>query len=277
MRIIAEDLAMGYTPPLQVLLMLDVPNRSKWRSTTDTLSPVMARIWLHRDDISFRFIPWFQSDFFPWWRVQFGPDSAGVGNAKTLGGTIPYERIRILRVREHTAWRISAAGKDDFAGFEIEWNRDGPIALPAIDPSRLCPLLWSADRDILSQGWSIPERDEKGPVRWTISPSARLTFPAACQGRSNLRVVVANAASTRDIADLSLRVNGQKVPYRRRSEDGNVIYDVDLSAKQISSSPILNIDFVVGGLDFLGGTTRKFGVAVRRVEIRTVNELSDGE
>ena len=236
---------------------------------------MMARIWLHRDDISFRFIPWFQSDLFPWWRVEFGPDSAGVGNAKAPGGTIPYERIRILRVREHTALRVSAAGKDDFAGYEIEWNRDGPIALPTIDPSRLCPLLWSADRDILSQGWSAPERDEKGPVRWTISPSARLTFPAACQGRSNLRVVVAHAASTRDIADLSLRVNGQKVPYRRRSEDGNVIYDVELSAKQISSSPILNIDFVVGGIGFLPGTAR--GVAVRGVEIRPVNELSDGE
>jgi len=49
---------------------------------------MMAQIWLHRDDISFRFIPWFQSDLFPWWRVEFGPDSAGVGNAKAPGGSV---------------------------------------------------------------------------------------------------------------------------------------------------------------------------------------------
>ena len=86
--------------------------------------------------------------------------------------------------------------------------------------------------------------------------------------------MVAHAASS-EIADLSLRVNGQKVPYRRRSEDGNVIYDVELSTEQISSSPILNIDFVVGGIAFLPGTARR--VAVRGVEIRPVNELADGE
>jgi hypothetical protein len=275
-RFVAEDLAVGHSPPLQVLLILDTPNRSGWRST-DTLSPVMARNWLQRDDISFRLIPWFPGNSFSWWRVRFGPDSDGVGNAKAFGGTMPYDRVRILRVRGRTAWRISAASKDDFSGFEIEWNRDDkPITLPGIDPSQLCPIVWSADQDVLSMGWSWRDQDVKGPVRWTTSPSARLTFPAACQGRSSLRVVVAYAISMRNIDKLKLRVNGHTLPYRRMFADGNVIYDADLSADQMSERPLLNLDFVVESLDILPGAARQFGIAVRRVEIRPVQNWDNG-
>ena len=53
---VAEEFAMGREPPLQVLVMMDAADRLKWRSE-DTLSPTIARVWLHRDDISFRVVP----------------------------------------------------------------------------------------------------------------------------------------------------------------------------------------------------------------------------
>ena len=125
-------------------------------------------------------------------------------------------------------------------------------------------------------GWSWRDQDVKGPVRWTTSPSARLTFPAACQGRSSLRVVVAYAISMRNIDKLKLRVNGHTLPYRRMFADGNVIYDADLSADQMSERPLLNLDFVVESLDILPGAARQFGIAVRRVEIRPVQNWDNG-
>ena len=56
------------------------PNQLRWRSD-DTLSPVIARVWLQRDDVSFRLIPWFprpSSLWASWWPIRFGPDAEGV-------------------------------------------------------------------------------------------------------------------------------------------------------------------------------------------------------
>jgi len=275
LRIVAEDFAMGRQAPIQLLVMLDEDSQLNWRSS-DTLSPVIARVWLHRDDVSFRLIPWYHAPsslWSSWWPVRFGPDSEGVSGAKVWGGTVPYQQIRILKVRGHSAQRVTTANRDDFAGYQVEWNRDKPITLPALDPAQLCPIMWTADRDVLSSGWSVGERDAKGPMRWTISRSARLTLPAACHSPSILRVVVGYAISTRNIERLTLRVNGEKLHYRRTVAEGNIVYEAEVAPTTLNAGPLLNIDFDVDSLDTLpGADARQFGVMVRRVELLpTVN------
>jgi hypothetical protein len=275
LRLASEDFAMGRKGPIQVLLMLEGEGRRKWRSE-DVLSPVIARVWLQRDDVSFRLINWVpapSSHWASWWPIRFGPDSEGVGNAKVWGGTVPYQQIRILKFDGHDAQRLTTAGRADFVGWQVDWDRETPITLPAVDPAHLCPIIWSADIDALLSGWDVVERDPKGPIRWTINRSARLTLPADCHDRSFLRVVVAYAISTRNIENLTLRVNGEKLPYRRTMTDGNVVYETDALPTTLTAGPLLNIDFDVDALDSLPGAARQFGVAVRRVELIPIRNL----
>jgi hypothetical protein len=276
LRLVSEDFAMGRRGPIQVLLMLDGTGRRKWRSM-DVLSPMVARVWLQWDDVSFRLINWIpspSSHWASWWPIRFGPDSEGVGNAKVWGGAVPYEQIRILKVDDHGARRLTTADRADFVGWEVDWDREGPITLPAVDPAQLCPTMWSADMDALSSGWGVAERDPKGPMRWTIDRSARLTLPAGCHDRSFLRVVVAYAISMRNIEGLTLRINGEKLRYRRTMRDGNVVYETDALPTTLTAGPLLNIDFDVDALDTLPGVVRQFGVAVRRVELIPIRNLA---
>ncbi|MGO9421335.1 hypothetical protein [Roseiarcus sp.] len=131
-RLVAEDFAVGLNPPTQILLKLDSPNRLRWRSS-DILSPTIARVWLQRDDVSFRLVPWLgppNSYWASWWPIRFGPDAEGVGNAKVGGGVVPYRELRILSVSGRSARRLTLADREDFAGYDVQWSRDGPIALP---------------------------------------------------------------------------------------------------------------------------------------------------
>ena len=268
-RLVSEDLAIGRRPPEQVLLMLDGSSRSRWRSS-DILSPVIARVWLQREDISFRLVNWYptpSSYWASWWPIRFGSDSEGVGNAKVLGGAVPYDQTRILKVSGHTAQRVLVANRSDFTGFEVEWDRDGPVTFPGVDSTKLCPLTWFADQDVLSRGWSVPERDEKGAFRWTVSRSARLALPAACPDHSTLRVVVGFAVASHNLEDLVLRANGQKLRYRRQTADGSLVYEAELPTGILSAGPTVDLELEVRRLDTVPGDSRRFGVAVRRIEI----------
>jgi hypothetical protein len=276
-RLVSEDLALGRRPPEQVLLMLDGTARSRWRSI-DILSPVIARVWLQREDISFRLVNWLptpSSYWAYWWPIRFGSDSEGVGNALlssdnamvVAAGAVPYEKVRILDVKNHTAKRVLVANRSDFTGLEVEWNRDGPVAFPGVDPTKLCPLTWSADQDALSSGWSVPQRDGKGGVRWTVSTSAHLTFPAACPDHSTLRVVVGFAVTSRNLDGLVLRANGQRLWYRRQTTDEGLVYEAELPTGILSAGPTVDIELAVRALDIAPGDNRRLGVAVRRIEI----------
>jgi hypothetical protein len=268
-RLIAEDFASGRKPPLQVLIMLDEKSRGRWRSS-DTLSPVIARVWLKRDDISFRLVPWYPTPadvWASWWPVQIGPDSEGVTNAKVWGGVTPYENLRILDVKGDTAQRISIADRDAFRGWEVKWQRSSPISLPQ-PRVPFCPVTWSADQDALLAGWSIAERDERGPFRWTTSRSARLTLPSDCRNRALLRVFAASALSTRNIDNLELDANGHKLQYRRMIADGEFVYEAELPAEIVGQKPLLDIDLAVSALDSIPNATRQFGIAIRQVEIQ---------
>jgi hypothetical protein len=141
-RLVAEDVASGRKPK-QVLLMLDEPNRRFWRSA-DVLSPTIARVWLPGIDTSFRLAPWAApSDigWQSWWRIRFGPDSEGIGNAKVWGGTVPYEEIAILYVSGRTARRVTHLDRTDLAGFDIEWARDKPVSLSGATGRAVSPGL----------------------------------------------------------------------------------------------------------------------------------------
>ncbi len=89
------------------------------------------------------------------------PDSDGVGNAKPMGGDVPYDRIDILSVSGLTASRVTSADRADFMGWEVEWDRARPIKLAGVDAAQLCPWVWSSDPDALLDGWSGGERDKK--------------------------------------------------------------------------------------------------------------------
>ena len=182
-RLVAEDLAVGRNAPSQVLLMLDQPNRKWWRSS-DEVSPVIARVWLRGQDTSFRLVPWFPSlgSQYSWWRIRFGPDSEGIENARVGGGSVPYQQIDILHVSGRTARRVRQLDQQDLVGFDIEWARDKPVVLPDVTATELCPLVWTADHRAFMDGWSVPERDDKGPVRWTISRAAHLKSAGAMFG-----------------------------------------------------------------------------------------------
>jgi hypothetical protein len=267
-RLVAEDLAAGHGAPTQVLLMLDKPNRLWWRSF-DILSPTIARVWFKNLDTSFRLIPWFSmtGPWASWWQIRFGSDSEGVGNAKVWGGTVPYQHIAILYVSGHTARRVTQVDRADLSDFEVEWARDQPVSWASALPAELCPLVWSADHSAIMDGWSAAERDDKGPMRWTVSKAAELSLPASCNGRSLLRIVAAYAVSQRNVEDLKLMVNGQPLVYRRGVSDGNIVYEAELDAQLVSALPLLKIELGVNQLDTVPGATRQLGIAVRQIEI----------
>ena len=267
-RLVSEDLALGRRPPEQILLILD--GAARGGSGLAILSPIIAHVWLQRDDIAFRLVNWFpppSSDFASWWRIRFGPDSEGVTNAKTFGGTVPYDQIRILHVTDRAAQRILVADQSDFSGLEVEWDRDSPITFPGVDLTKLCPFTWSADQDVLASGLAPPERDRQGAFRWTASTSARVTFPAVCPDHSTLRVVLARAVG--DNQDkLILWANGLKLQYRRKTVDDNLIYEAELPAGTLSAKPTIDLELTVSALDSIPGTDkRQGGVAVREINI----------
>jgi hypothetical protein len=84
---------------------------------------------------------------------------------------------------------------------------------------------------------------------------------------------VGYAISTRNIERLTLRVNGEKLHYRRTVAEGNIVYEAEVAPTTLNAGPLLNIDFDVDSLDTLpGADARQFGVMVRRVELLpTVN------
>ena len=136
--------------------------------------------------------------------------------------------------------------------------------------AQLCPIKWSADRDPPSRGWGEGERDAKGPVRWTISRSARLSFATSCDRRSRLRVVAAYAVSMRNVERLTLRANGQKLGYRRSFSDGDIVYEAELDPQILTARPLLDIDLGVDALDTPAGGARRLEIAIRRVEIAPI-------
>ena len=77
----------------------------------------------------------------------------------------------------------------------------------------------------------------------------------------------------RNIEGLTLRVNGEKLPYRRTMTDGNIVYETGALPTTLTAGPLLNIDFGVDALDTLPGVVRQFGVAVRRVELIPIRNL----
>ena len=267
-RLIAADAVAG-RKPTQVLLMLDEPNRRFWRSS-DVLSPIIARVWLRGLDISFRIVPWMPSpeaSWQSWWRVRFGPDAEGLGNAKVWGGTVPYQQIAVLRISGRNARRLTRIDRDDLANWDVEWARDGPVNLPGPTPGELCPLKWSANEDALLSGWGDAESDSKGPVRWTLAHAAQLILPLTCDDGAVMRVTAAYAVSMRNIDGLRLTVNGETLPYRRRASDGDIIYEADLGASMMARSPSLRIGFEESELERVPGANRRFGIAIRAVEI----------
>ena len=273
-RLVAEDFAAGREAPRHVLVLLDKSNRAWWQSS-DSVMPTMASVWFHRDDVSFRVVPWKPAPLADWisfWTLKFGRDSDGVSNAKPMGGDVPYDRIDILSVDGLTASRVTSADRADFAGWEVQWNRTEPIKLPAVDSAQLCPLVWSSDHDALLDGWSVGERDHHGPVRWTTSRSARITLPNNCRGRTRLRIVAAYVLSPQNIEGLKLRINGRELNYRRSTSDGNYILQAEVDERTIGSDPLLNIELQVPHLDTLPDDRRAFGVAVRRVEISEIQD-----
>ena len=216
--------------------------------------PTLASAWFHRDDISFRVVPWKPaplSDWTSFWTLKFGPHSDGVGNAKPMGGDVPYDRIDILSVSGLTASRVTSADRADFMGWEVEWDRARPIKLAGVDAAQLCPWVWSSDHDALLDGWSGGERDEKGGVRWTISRSARIAAPYHCHGRLHLSIVVAYALSRQNIDGLRLSVNGQDLNYRRSTSEGNYVLEADFDGRATGSErpALLNIELRVPQLD----------------------------
>jgi hypothetical protein len=268
MRLVAEEFAAGRKPPLQVLVMLDESYRPRWSS--DTLSPAMGRVWLQRDDISFRLGNWApapSSFLAPLWRIRFGPDSEGVGNGKLWGESVPYDRLRILEIKRHAARRISVADQDVFKGLEVEWQRTGAIILPEAGGVPFCPVTWSADHEVLGTGMGLTERDDKGPFRWTTSRAARLILPSDCRHRSLLRVVVARALSQRNIDNLALFANGQKLQHRRTLVEGDVVYEAELPAEIVAQKSVIEIDLAVTALDRIPNEIRQVGIAIRSVEI----------
>jgi hypothetical protein len=267
-RLVAENLALGRAAPSQVLLMLDKPNRLWWRSS-DTLSPTMARVWFRGLDASFRLVPWppMTGPWASWWQIRFGSDGEGVGNAKVWGGTVPYQDIAILYVSGHTARRVTQVDRQDLSDFDVEWARDQPVSWPSIPAAGLCPLVWTVDHGGIMDGWSAAERDDKGPMRWTITKEAHLSLPASCAGRARLRVVAAYAVSKHNSESVNLKVNGQPIAYRRASSDGNIVYEAELDPRIVSASPLLKLEIGVDELDTVPGATRRFGIAVRRVEV----------
>jgi hypothetical protein len=263
LRLVAEDLAIGHARPEQILLMLDDATRLRWRSS-DILSPTIARVWLQREDVSFRLLPWASAPtpyWDSWWTVQFGPDSEGVRNAKVWGGTVLYDQISILQIKGGAAQRVLQLDQSSLAGWAAEWKRDRALALPPVEKSRLCPFLWTADQDILAPGWSGVERDIFGPFRRMLMRSAHFVLPVSCASPAVMRIAVVGSSAADEPNGYNLFANGLQLNYRSQTVNGNIILETILPANVLAARPIVDI-----GLSNKQFTPR--AIAVRSIEMR---------
>lgn len=256
----AVDAVGGMKQPLRFLMLLD--SSFAWFSV-DALSPVYARTWFGQNDISFRLAPSphyadLLGDRPP---VRFLPDGVEWGPANVP--LVPYEHVRVLALRDGRAERLATVTAQDLDGFLVDWQRDAPVHLPVL--ATPCPLTWTADRPALMTGLDAAETDAQGPFRWMVAQNARIILPATCAAPSRLRIVVAQALSERNLADLSVAVDGRTLSLARRLEDGNHVYEAEMPAT--SPAKPLQLDLALRELDTLAGAPRAVGVAIRSITI----------
>ena len=82
---------------------------------------------------------------------------------------------------------------------------------------------------------------------------------------ARLRVVAAYAVSNRNIEDLKLSVNGQRIEYRRTFKDGNTIYEADLDPQSVAAR--LCPDSRSPSTNSTPAWNSQLGIGIRRVEI----------
>jgi len=271
-RVVAEDFLAGYRAPIQFILMLD---HAWWWRSLDTLSPVTARVWLGRSDISFRLMPTEPSPsphYEAWWQPRFGNDSEGLKNAKVWGGAVPYEAVRVLRLLKGGAVdRLGSIGKEDIEdlmGWYASWEREQPLKLRNVTPKDICPLHWKADQDLLGNGWDVTEKNIDGqPFRWTVQKQAQLTLPNVCGRPTSIRVSLVGSVFRRNRDELRLTLDDIQLSYTRREEPGRYILEAALPASLSLTKPTMTLSLIVPQLDRVAGASRRLGVAVNSIEV----------
>jgi hypothetical protein len=264
-RAAAEDFAAGRKPPFQYLIKIDP---KFWWYSSDLLSDVYAQSWFQRNDISFRIIPRSPApeDHKALWSIKFQPDEEGVGNARIPGVSVKYGHIGVLAISNGKVERLSEITAADFAGLQVEWNRNMPAALPRAYTNG-CSYSWPAEQDALLSGWDVPERDERGFARWTIRRRASIELSMDCPRETIIRVIALHAVSQRNFDLLRVELNGTEVPLRSRSASEGQIYEGDIPAGLMSGGRSSVVTLVVPALDRIKGVARQFGILVRKIEI----------
>ena len=60
--------------------------------------------------------------------------------------------------------------------------------------------------------------------------------------------------------------------YRRTYSDRNIVYEAELDRQTLTARPLLDVDHGVGALDTPAGAQRRFGIAICRVEIASMED-----
>jgi hypothetical protein len=196
------SLAAGQRAPLRFLIK---PTRGYLWYASDLLSPVYARTWFGRDDVSFRMVRYAADVPEDNWPIRLGDTEAANAN---LIESVPYTQLRVMEITDNGGYQLLDNIDDKtFAGLQVQWVRETPIYLARIPQGAPCPFRWSADQDAMLKGWSAPEQGPRGSVRWLLARTATITLPNACSGARQLMVAV--DASARDsLEGIELVVNG---------------------------------------------------------------------
>lgn len=261
----AQDLAVGKTPPLQYLIKTDP---QFWWPASDLLSDVYARTWFQRSDISFRIIPRYPGpeEHKAIWPIKFLANEDGVANARIPGISVGYEQLGVLAVADDRVRRLFQVAAAEFAGFQIEWRRRGPIILSEIKNNG-CSYAWSADQDALLSGWDLAETDRYGAARWTVRRQASIWVPLDCTTPALIRISVAYSLSQQNYDHLRVEVNNSVVQLKRRIISNEQIYEGEIPADITKAIRPTIVKLIVPQLDVINSSGRRLGILVRRIEI----------
>ena len=98
--------------------------------STDALSSVYANTWFPNRGVTLRIIqsaPSPTPEWTSWWPVVFASDEVGIKNTNFGGGTTSYKSTRVVSLGRASARVLTGVGKEEFKGFQVEWERNSPL------------------------------------------------------------------------------------------------------------------------------------------------------
>ncbi len=239
-----------------------------WTSS-DALSQTYISTWFPDRKLTLRVIPDQpppDPDWKGWWTVSFGDDGAGVQNLAVDGSQAPYATVAVLDLdaADHVTL-LSNATKADFDGLAVAWNREGPLPSP-LSTEHSCGGAWTAAKAKGGTGFSVPEKDDTGPFRWTVARTASIVV-VPCSGPMRIKVEVAFAVTEENLSGLRIALSGRPLHLQAEHDASGTVLEGHVDGMESAEGKPVDLSLEVPKLDTVSGADRQFGVAVRSISV----------